>query len=424
MILEARGIRTLIISRLIIVTTLAVASIFIQLSTNSFLPLEPFYVIILVLYALSLAYLALYRWNSHLRFQAYLQIVFDLAIISVMVYISGGLTSNLYFLYVFAIVSASLVLGTRAAYLTASLAAVFFGVLADGMYYGLIPYYQGEVAPELSAGLVLYTVFMAWTIFFVIALLVNYLSVSLHRTRAALAAAQQDLEIKERQAAAGRMSALIAHEIRNPLAAISGAIQVLHGELALTEEQRRLMDIVVSESRRVSQSIDQFLNLAAPGREVVMSFDLGDVVRETATMLRMSGDLNDRVAFVLQPEGAAVEFYGSPNQFKQVFWNLFRNALRAMPDGGALNVDLSRDARGRVEIRVADTGKGMSAEEQAHIFEPFYTRFEGGQGLGMSVVRRIVDDYGGEIRVASEPGQGTVIALTFPPRPGSPPGKE
>jgi len=304
MTLERRSIRTLIISRLIIVTTLAVASIFIQLSTNSFLPLEPFYIIILVLYALSLFYLALYRWNSHLRFQGYLQIVFDLIIISIMVYISGGLNGNLYFLYIFAIVAASLVLGTRPTYLTASLAAVFFGVLADGMYYGLIPYYRGETASALSAGLVLYTVFTAWTIFFVIALLVNYLSVNLHRTRDALAAVQHDLEIKERQAVAGRMSALIAHEVRNPLAAISGSIQVLLRELTLTEEQRRLMDIVVRESQRVSQSIDQFLNLAAPGKEVVMSFDLGEVARETAMMLRMSGELTARVEFRVLPEGA------------------------------------------------------------------------------------------------------------------------
>jgi two-component system sensor histidine kinase PilS (NtrC family) len=297
-------------------------------------------------------------------------------------------------------------------------------VLADGMYYGLIPYYRGETASALSAGLVLYTVFTAWTIFFVIALLVNYLSVNLHRTRDALAAVQHDLEIKERQAVAGRMSALIAHEVRNPLAAISGSIQVLLRELTLTEEQRRLMDIVVRESQRVSQSIDQFLNLAAPGKEVVMSFDLGEVARETAMMLRMSGELTDRVEFRVLPEGAPVEFFGSPNQFKQVFWNLFRNSLRAMPGGGALTVTLARDARGRIEIRVADTGIGMSAEEQTRVFEPFYTTFEGGQGLGMSVVRRIIDDYGGEIRIASEPDRGAVIALTLPTRPGTVPGKE
>jgi signal transduction histidine kinase len=423
MTLEKRNIRTMIIARLIIVTTLSVAAIVIQLSTVSFLPLEPIYYIILASYGLSVFYLALYRWNRHARFQAYFQIVFDLILTSALVYVSGGLNGNMYSLYVFAIVAASLVLGTRPAYLTASLAAVFFGVLADGMYYGLIPHFRPGQAPGLSAGFVLYTIFTAWTLFFVMALLVNYLAVSLRKARSALAAAERGLEIQERQAVAGRMSALIAHEIRNPLAAISGSVQVLKGELMLTEEQSRLMDIVLSESRRVSQAIDQFLNLAAPGKEVVMFFDLGEVARETATMLRMSGELTDRVAFSVRPEEGKVGFYGSPNQFKQVFWNLFRNALRAMPDGGTLAVELERDARGGIAIRIADTGIGMSADEQARMFEPFYSRFEGGQGLGMAVVRRIVDDHDGTIRIASAPDRGTVIELTLPPTAGGLPRK-
>ena len=422
--IEKRNIRTLIIARLIIVTTLSVAAVVIQLSTVSFLPLEWFYILILASYALTLLYMVLYRWNTRVRFQAFLQMIFDLLLISALVYVSGGLSGNMYFLFIFAISEASLVLGSRAAYLIASLAAIFFGVLADGMFYGIIPYFHEGQAPDLSAGFVLYTIFTAWTLFFVMAFLVNYLAMSLRKARAALGAARRELEIKERLAAAGRMSAIIAHEIRNPLAAISGSVQVLKGELALSEEQGRLMDIVIGESRRVSQTIDQFLNLAAPGQEVFMTFDLGEVARETATILRMSGELDERVSFRVLPEGASVPFYGSPNQLKQVFWNLIRNALKAMPDGGALTIDIGRGPKGGVDIRVADSGKGMSAAERDRMFEPFYSRFEGGQGLGLAVVRRVVDDYGGTIRVASEPNKGTVIGLTFPAGPGDAPGKD
>ncbi len=422
--IEKRNIRTLITARLIIVTTLSVAAVVIQLSTVSFLPLEWFYILILASYALTLLYMALYRWNTRVRFQAFLQMIFDLLLISALVYVSGGLSGNMYFLFIFAISEASLVLGSRAAYLIASLAAIFFGVLADGMFYGIIPYFHEGQAPDLSAGFVLYTIFTAWTLFFVMAFLVNYLAMSLRKARAALGAARRELEIKERLAAAGRMSAIIAHEIRNPLAAILGSVQVLKGELALSEEQGRLMDIVIGESRRVSQTIDQFLNLAAPGHEIFMTFDLGEVARETATMLRMSGELDERVTFRVLPEGARAPFYGSPNQFKQVFWNLIRNALKAMPDGGALTIEIGRGPKGGVDIRVADTGKGMSAAERDRMFEPFYSRFEGGQGLGLAVVRRVVDDYGGTIRVASEPNKGTAIGLTFPASPGDAPGKD
>jgi two-component system sensor histidine kinase PilS (NtrC family) len=421
---EKRNIRTLIIARLIIVTTLSVAAVVIQLSTVSFLPLESFYVLILASYALSLLYMALYRWNRRYRSQAFLQMVFDLLLISILVYVSGGLNGNMYFLYVFAISEASLILGSKAAYFSASLAAIFFGLLADCMFYGIIPYFREDQAPDLSAGFVLYTIFTAWTLFFVMAFLVNYLAMSLRKTRDALSAAQRELEIKERQAAAGRMSALIAHEIRNPLAAISGSVQVLKGEMALSEEQGRLMDIVISESRRVSETIDQFLNLAAPGKEVFMTFDLGEVARETATMLRMSGELDERITLRVLPEGVNVPFYGSPNQFKQVFWNLIRNSLKAMPEGGTLTIDIARGPKGGVDIRVADTGKGMSPEERDRMFEPFFSQFEGGQGLGTAVVRRVVDDYGGTIRVASEPNKGTVIGMTFPEGPGEIPGKD
>lgn len=411
------NIRALIISRLIIVTSLLVAAVVIQLSTASFLPLGPFYSLIAGAYGLSLIYLLLFRWEPHYRAQAYLQIVFDLLLITMLVYISGGINANLYFLYVFAIVAASLVLGRRAAFLVASLAAILFGGLADGMYYELIPYFRADQFREISVGLVLYTVFLAWALFFVMAFLVNHLAQSLRRAREALAGAQKELEIKERQAAAGRMSALIAHEIRNPLAAISGSVQVLKNELAVNPEQARLMDIVLTESRRVSRSIDQFLSLAAPGKEVFTTFDLAEVMRETMTMLKMSGELNGRISIKGNFEMTRLNFYGSPGQLKQVFWNLTRNALRAMPDGGELTIDFVREKRNQAALRFADTGKGMSEEEKARMFEPFFSRFEGGQGLGLAVVKRIVDDYEGTIRVLSEALRGTEILITLPLRP-------
>lgn len=410
-------IRALIISRLIIVTTLLVAAVVIQLSTGSFLPLGPFYALIAGSYALSLFYLLLFRWETHHRAQAHLQIVFDLLLITMLVYISGGINGNLYFLYVFTIVAASLVLGNRAAYLAASLAAILFGGLADGMYYGLIPYFRQDQFREISVGLVLYTVFLAWGLFFVMAFLVNHLAQSLRKTRQALAGAQKELEIKERQAAAGRMAALIAHEIRNPLAAISGSVQVLKNELAVNPEQAKLMDIVLTESLRVSRSIDQFLSLAAPGKEIFTTFDLGEVMRETLTMLKMSGELDERTAVKGNFETTRLNFRGSPGQLKQVFWNLTRNSLRAMPDGGELSIDFIRESRDRVALRFVDTGRGMSGEEKARMFEPFFSRSEGGQGLGLAVVKKIVNDYDGRIRVVSEALRGTEILITLPLRP-------
>ena len=110
---------------------------------------------------------------------------------------------------------------------------------------------------------------------------------------------------------------------------------------------------------------------------------------------------------------ADTRIFGSANQFRQVFWNLVKNALQAMPGGGTLTMDLDK-RREDVLIRFADTGKGMTDEDQAHLFEPFYSNFANGRGLGMAAVRRIVDDYEGRIDVNSELGRGTEITISIP----------
>lgn len=423
--IDRRSLKTLILARLVVASTLLVAALVIQLSTRSYLPLEPFYWLVLGTYGLSGIYLLLFRFDGHLRAQGFGQIIGDLLLVTVLVYTSGGIAGNLYFLYVFVIIASSFVLSGRAAFLTAALAAILFGALADGMFYGLIPPFRPDPSENIpSLGRVLYSIFLAWVLFFVIAALVNYLSRGLHRAWDALAAARHELEIKERQAAAGRMSALIAHEIRNPLAAISGAVQVLKADLALDEERRRLMDIVVAESARVSQTIDQFLHLASPAREAAADIDLAETMRETVTMLRVGGGLSGSIETRGNFAEGRAPFRGSAGPLRQVFWNLLRNAAQAMPEGGTLSIDFSEEGRGAVCVRFADTGKGMTAEERGRMFEPFYSRFEGGRGLGLAVVRQIVTDHHGTIRVDSAAGAGTEIVLTLPRPPAAASAKE
>jgi len=405
-----------ILIRLIVTTSILVSVVIIQSSTAAFIPVIPFYFLVLLTYLASLAFLGLYSlWNNYTA-QACVQVVFDLLLITAFVYVSGGLSGSLYLLYVFAVVGASIIISNRAAYLTAGAAAVLFGLLVDGLYFGIIPYFRTDQYRELSLGLVLFTMFLAWSLFFLIAFLSTYLTNTLRKTREELALAQKELEVKERLAQAGRISAQLAHEIRNPLAAISGSVQVLRGELGLNEEQKVLMDIVLKESQRVSQSIEQFLDLASPGKQVFIPMNLSEVLQETLALLSAGGELNGQYRLAGNFNTSGVTYYGNPNQFKQVFWNLAKNALKAMPDGGTLTVDLSQDKKKAVRIRFADTGRGFREEEKKHLFEPFFSGFENGRGLGLVIVRRIVDDYDGKIEVCSEPRQGTEVILTFPAR--------
>jgi signal transduction histidine kinase len=411
---QKKQILWFILIRLVAVTSILVAVVIIQSSTSDFIPPLPFYYFVLLVYLLSLGYLGLYLWWKRYSFQAYLQTIVDLLLITSLIYISGGLSGSLYLLYIFSIIAPSIVLSSRAAYLTAGLAAILFGLLVDGLYFGVIPYFSPEQYRERSLGLVLFTMFLAWSLFFIIAFVANYLTGSLRKTREALLLAQKELEIKERLATAGRISAQLAHEVRNPLAAISGAVQVLKNELDLDEEQRSLMGIVLKESQRVSQSIEQFLDLASPGKQIFSWLNLPEILGETLSLLRASGELNGRYHLAGNFSSAKLGYYGNPNQFKQVFWNLIKNALKAMPDGGTLSIDFFTDRKKSVRIRFADSGRGLTKEDKDRLFEPFFTRFENGRGLGLVVVRRIVDDYDGKIEVKSEFQKGTEIILTFP----------
>lgn len=402
-----------ILLRLIIITTIFISVVTIHYATAATLSLSAFY-LIFIAYFLSALYFAFYLWGKNYTLQVYVQILFDLLLITALVYFSGGLRGSFYFLYVFEIIAASIVISSSAAYITAILSGVLFAALIDGMYLGIIPQYASGAPTPISLDALVTNVFTSWGIFFLIALLMNYLTGNLRRTREQLEYAQKELEVKKSLALAGEISAHLAHEIRNPLAAISGSVQVLRNELALSDEQRDLMNIVVDESDRVSQSIEQYLNLASPGKQTFMAVDLSQVLKESIMLLQRSGELNGTYRVEGNYESAGIFCYGNSNQFKQIFWNLIKNALKAMPEGGTLRIDLKQRKKNEIEINIRDNGRGMAKEDKERLFEPFYSGFKGGKGIGMAVVRRIVDDYNGKIQVCSELDKGTEIAIVLP----------
>ncbi len=409
-----RHVFWLIIIRMVAVTSLFVSAVVVQYSTSSFFALYPFYYLIFLSYFLSFVYFVFYLTAKNYTFQAYLQIIIDLFMITGFVYISGGLNGSFYFLYIFGIIAASIILSHRAAYFIAALSALIFGVLVDFMYFEVIPYFSPDQYMELTPGVVFYSIFMAGVIFFVIAFLTNYLAKKLRTARNQLRKAQRELEIRDRLAIAGEVSANIAHEVRNPLAAISGAVQVLKNELKLNKEQKKLMSIVLRESRRASQSIEQFLDFAAPKNQVFSLIEVSAILRDILTILKGSGELGENYRVEGNYNSTEIPYYGNINQFKQIFWNLLKNALKAMPGGGTLSINFDLRGDNEFQIRVADNGKGMTSEEKERIFEPFYSGFDTGRGLGMPIVCRIVDDYEGRIQVDSEINKGTEVIITLP----------
>jgi two-component system, NtrC family, sensor histidine kinase PilS len=229
---------------------------------------------------------------------------------------------------------------------------------------------------------------------------------------------ERNAQLQHRLAAVGEMAAGIAHEIRNPLASMSGSMQILRQELALSAEQAQLMDIVLRESERLNETIRSFLAYARPQRVELERLDLRRVVQETATLLRNSPELADShtIDLELPPQEVFVE--ADENQIRQVIWNLATNGLRAMPNGGTLHLVAARSAVNDVEagvLMVTDEGVGIPAEQIDAIFQPFKGSFGKGTGLGLAIVHRIISDYNARVDVQSQPGEGTTFRVTFPP---------
>ena len=226
-------------------------------------------------------------------------------------------------------------------------------------------------------------------------------------------ALEHQVRLKERMAALGEMAAGMAHELRNPLASISGSVQVLRAELRPQGEQLELMDIILRESERLDQTIRDFLVFAKPGRFAPERADVVGLVRQSARLLRNSREF--RPAHEIEIEAAEAEVWCDidVNRMKQVFWNLATNGLKAMTQGGVLRIRLSASA-GRVEIAFADEGIGMSDQEVERYFQPFQGSFHEGTGLGAAIVYRIVEEHGGTVGLRSRPGRGTEVLISLP----------
>jgi two-component system sensor histidine kinase PilS (NtrC family) len=232
---------------------------------------------------------------------------------------------------------------------------------------------------------------------------------------------EEEMKRKEWLASLGEMSAGMAHEIRNPLGALVGAMQMLRGDLGTDDTNRHLMDIAIREAARLDTIITEFLQYARPPALTLDESDLNKVLAETLDLIEHEARTRPDITIVTSLAPDALMGQVDLNQMKQVFWNLAINAFDAMPHGGQLEI-VTRpreiDAGGRkasvAEVMFRDTGEGIPKQNLDKIFLPFFTTKTHGSGLGLAAVHRIVDLHGGWIKVDSREREGSQFVVCLP----------
>ena len=232
---------------------------------------------------------------------------------------------------------------------------------------------------------------------------------------------EEEMRRKDWLASLGEMSAGMAHEIRNPLGALAGAMQMLRKDATENETNRRLMDIAIREATRLDNIITEFLQYARPPALNLAEHDLNKVLAETLDLVQHEARTRSNIKIVTSLATGLLTALVDEDQFRQVFWNMATNAFEAMPEGGQLTISTSCrhiDAGGRkgdvIEIAFQDTGEGIPKQNLDKIFLPFFTTKRAGSGLGLAAVHRIVDLHGGWIKVESQERHGSRFVVCMP----------
>lgn len=230
-------------------------------------------------------------------------------------------------------------------------------------------------------------------------------------------AMRESLEKSQRLAFIGEMAAGLAHEIRNPLASISGSIQMLGKDLSHNETHKRLITIILRGKDQLESFLKDFLLLARPAPGLRDQIDLNEIIRDVIDSLRFVPDWTDCLKLDLRLEDDPLIVLMNRTECRQILWNVTLNAIQSMPKGGTLTVETCschKDDKDFVEIRICDTGMGIEKSKIQKIYEPFFTTRDMGTGLGLAVVNRILEGYQGKIDIQSDPGKGTACTIWIP----------
>jgi two-component system, NtrC family, sensor histidine kinase HydH len=368
-------------------------------------------------FALAALYAAVLRSGKRLPALAWSQIALDQLTWTAIVYVSGGASSGATSFYALTCLVGAILVGLRGATFAAALGIGLYAILCAALHFGWIqmPPDQEAVAYAVQSSDLVYPLLVNALGVAVVALLASYLSERLRLTGGALQVATQRAYEAERLAVLGRIAAALAHEIRNPLGSITGSIEMLRESPALTGDDKRLCDIVQREARRLNDLVGDMLDLSKRRPPNAEATDVAALAREVVALAVHAGRGSDVTVRYEGPEHAPALARCDGAQIRQVLWNLVRNAIQASGAGSIVVVRVDpRD--GEVVLSVNDQGPGIPEGTREHIFEDFFTTRTHGAGIGLAVVRRIVEDHapmGARLSVEQASSGGASFQLTL-----------
>ena len=354
------------------------------------------------------------RSGTRLYELAWTQIVLDQLTWTAIVYVSGGAASGATSFYALTCLVGAVLVGVRGALGAAALGIGLYSLLCAGFHFGWVhpPPDQAVAGYAIDTRQLTYPLLVNTLGVSVVAVLSGYLAERLRLTGGALQAATARAYEAERLAVLGRIAAGLAHEIRNPLGSITGSIEMLRESPALSDEDRRLCDIVQREARRLNDLVGDMVDLSRPKPPRAEATDVAALAREVVALASHAARGSD---VEVRYEGPVVEAIARCDgaQMRQVLWNLVRNAMQASSAGAIVTVGVTLDER-HVLLAVNDQGPGVP--EGARIFDEFFTTRTHGAGIGLAVVRRILDDHapmGARLTVEQPTGGGASFRVTL-----------
>jgi two-component system sensor histidine kinase HydH len=346
-------------------------------------------------FALAALYATWLRTGQRLLTLAWAQVSLDQVTWTAIVYVTGGASSGATSFYALTCLFASILVGLRGAAYSAALGIGIYALLCAGFAFRWVhaPPDQSDAGYLVAPGQMVYPLLLNALGVTVVALLAGYLAERLRLTGGALQDANRRALEAERLAVLGRIATGLAHEIRNPLGSITGSIEMLRESPALSEEDRHLCDIIRREARRLNDLVGDMVDLSRPRVPLPEATDVGALAREVVALAGNAARSSDVHVVYDGPAGEIVARCDGA-QIRQVLWNLVRNAMQATSAGSAVRVGVTQQA-GEVTLAVDDEGPGVPEYAGDKIFDEAFTTRTHGAGIGLAVVKRIVDDHAG-----------------------------